>query len=320
MTIKKILVSIIILLLFAGTAQAVPETVSMRITDVTPSSFSVVWMTDVTAEPTVEVFADSSMTTDVTGMVDVMPMHGASAAVVEAARVRGIMKVCVTGLSADSTYFVRTVTKDPAIPGSVGYSALAEVRTAALVVPYKTESDGTLRNFSNDLLSFGVYIRPMDTDSVAIGNLLILEPDGSSYPVSAFVGEGDGTNLTTGVLDLNNIFSDSVTQSLNIAGGERSQIRVYRGGTLSTLLHYRLLPIDEELVNVLKPVRGFFADINLDADIDEVDFNEFRNYYRLLDNDGAYNPDFNFVINSTNRIDVMDFSRFAAEFGRTDVK
>src|SRR6266508_3757732 len=40
---------------------AVPETVSTRVTDVTPSSFSVVWMTNVPAEPDVEVYADQTM-------------------------------------------------------------------------------------------------------------------------------------------------------------------------------------------------------------------------------------------------------------------
>src|SRR6266498_4062443 len=67
---------------FTPEALAVPETSSVRITDVTPSSFSVVWMTDVAADPSVEVYSDSEMTDQITDSVAITPMPVTSQEVV----------------------------------------------------------------------------------------------------------------------------------------------------------------------------------------------------------------------------------------------
>ncbi|TAL27070.1 MAG: hypothetical protein EPN94_02075, partial [Nitrospirae bacterium] len=91
-----------ILLALASNAFAVPETASVRITDVTPTSFSVVWMTDVAADPEVEVYSESSMTNQITDKFIVTRMPAGSQKVAVAAKGRGIMKVRVSGLSPSS--------------------------------------------------------------------------------------------------------------------------------------------------------------------------------------------------------------------------
>lgn len=319
MNIKRISSIIFMALLFsAGNAFAVPETVGVRITDVTASSFSVVWMTDVPAEPAVEVYADSSGTNSVAGTVKTTPFPGASANVAASAREKGIMKVNVSGLAPDTAYYVKTVTKDPVNSDSVGYSSVLEVRTAALVIPYEASADGSLVGFSNDLLTFKIYIKPGDASSApGLGDLMLLEVAGSRYPVSAFAGEGIKTPEC--VLDLNNIFGLDM-KTLNIVGAEKAVLRIYRAGTFSTLLHYRKLPLNSNSINVSEPVKGFFADINLDGNVDEQDFTEFKKYYRTNPDDDTYNPDYKFVEDITNSINARDFSRFAREYGRTGVE
>lgn len=315
---------LISLLLWAGHALAVPETVSMRVTDVTPSSFSVVWLTDVAAEPAVEVFADASMANALTDRLRLEPMPDAAAPVAESARAKGIMKVRICALQAGTAYWVRTVTRDPNSPASISYSSLRQVTTATTVVPYRREEDGTLSQAVNDLLAGKVYIRPGDaSESPGLGDLLVLETDGSAYPVSAFVGEG--VAAPEGVLDLNNVF-DWDGRSLDLYGGERALLRIYRGGTLATLLHYRRFPADGGAGAVGEPVQGFFADLNLDGRVDETDFEIFKAHYRSVADDAGFNPDVNLIavqegrVVSEDTIDARDFARFATEYGNDNVE
>lgn len=315
---RKWILALLIVAGIAGNALAVPETVSVRVTDVTTLSFAVVWMTDVAANPSVEVYSDSAMAVRLTDTITVTPMPDAPQGVAEAARSRGIMKVRVAGLAPNTSCYVRTVTADPADPASIGYSGLQQVTTASGVVPYRPAEDGTLRGFANDLLSMKVYIRPGDNDAApGQGDLILLETSASPYPLSAFVGAG--TSAPEGVLDLNNLFGSNMA-SLAIPGGEKTLLRVYRGGTLSTLLHYRKFPAGGNEVAVAEPLKGFFADIDLDGKVDEEDFAEFRKQYRAVPDDVAYNPDYNFIADPAERIDAQDFARFAREYGRTGVE
>jgi hypothetical protein len=272
----------------------------------------------VEATPDVEVYADASMTNRLTDIVTMTPMPDAPQEVAAAARHKGIMKVRVTGLSPETNYYARAVTVDTSDPSSIGYSGLQEVATAATVAPYRQAQDGTLQGIANDLIASRVYIRPNDSDTVpGLGDLLLLETPASPYPVTAFVGVG--AIAPEGIIDLNNLFGTDMT-SLPITGGEKAVLNVYRGGNLSTLFHYRKLPVSTGTVAVGEPVKGFFADINLDGKVDDQDFAEFRKQYRTAPEDSNYNPDYNFVEDPNGKVDAMDFVRFAAEYGRTDVQ
>lgn len=321
---RRTALTLIGVLLLSSTALAVPETVSVRITDVTPSSFAVVWLTDVAAEPTVQVYTDSTASDEITEAVRITAMPEASADVAVAARAKGIMKVRVSGLDAGTTYYVRTVTVDPADESSVGYSAPQAATTASTVAPYRTGPDNVLTPSANDLASFPVYIRPADTSELpGLGDLLLLETDGSSCPVSAFVGQG--ISAPEGLLDLNNLF-DLDGSALHLLEDEKATLRIYRGGTLTTLLHYRTIPAGSGLVDVTEPVRGFFADVNLDGKVDEADFALFKEQYRQGADHAAFNPDYNFItaqpdgIVAEDVIDARDFGRFATQYGRVDVE
>ncbi|HBG08227.1 MAG: hypothetical protein A2075_13290 [Geobacteraceae bacterium GWC2_58_44] len=312
------LLCLLTLQLGAATGWALPETVSVQLTDVTPSSFSVAWMTDVPAVPDVELFADAAMATRLSNGTTVTPMPDAPPMVADAARSNGIMKVRVSGLSPDTGYFVRTVTRDPAAAGSVNYSPLMQVTTAKEVLPYRPAADGTLPAFSNDLLTMKVFLRAgAAAEQPGLGALIILSSGAAAYPVSAFAGAG--VSAPGGALDLANLFGPELTSYL-VRGGERVLLSVYRGGTLATLEHYRRLPAPGQAVAVVEPVPGFFADLDLDGRIDGADFERFRKQYRSVATDSSYNPDFDLVPDAEGRVDARDFARFAREYGRTDVK
>lgn len=315
---RKLLFAMLMALVWTSSALAVPETVSLRVTDVTTSSFAVVWMTDVVATPAVEVYSDSAMSNRLTDAITITPMPDLPQVVTSAAGGKGIMKVRVSGLTPNTGYYVRSVTVDPANSASIGYSGVQPVTTGTEVRPYNRGEDGTLQGFANDLVSTKVYIQPSVNDPApGQGDLILLETLASPYPVTAFIGAG--AKAPEGVLDLNNLFGQNLN-SLFLQGGEKVLLTIYRGGTLSTLLHYRRLPANSAIVAVAEPVKGFFADINLDGKVDETDFAEFRKQYRTVPDDSVYNPDYKFVDNPTGKIDAQDFARFAREYGRTNVQ
>jgi hypothetical protein len=319
--IKSILLSIAIILAAAvfliDNAWAVPEVNSMRITDVTPASFSVVWMTDVNGMPEVAVYEDAGRTIELTDRLTITPMPMGSLEVVEAAREKGIMKVRVSGLSAGQRYYVRAVMRDPLNQESVGYSALKEVTTASETVPYRVD-DTQRRGFFNDMSEFSVYVNPAVNDSMGgLGDLVLMAVEGAVYPVSAFVG--DGILKPAVIIDLNNLYGAD-GWSLDVLGSERLELTVYRGEMLATLSHFRLLPADGALLQVREPVRGFFADLNLDHNVDDGDFEMFKTHYRAVSSDMSYNPDFDFVVDEEGVIDVREFSKFSQEYGRNGVE
>ncbi|MCF6178489.1 MAG: hypothetical protein L3J63_03740 [Geopsychrobacter sp.] len=315
---------LIALLLWAGHALAVPETVSLRVTDVTPRSFCLVWMSNVTADPGLEIYADAGMAEDLTDSLKIEVLPDLGATVADAARSKHIFRVRVSGLQAGLKYHVRSLTRDSADSTSIAYSALQAVTTATRVVPYRSEVDGSLGGLSNDMLSFKVYVRPAENGEVfaGVGDLLLLESAQASYPVSAFAGQGIANG--EGVLDLNNLF-DLSGLSFDSLGNELIGLRVYRGDTLSVLYHLRKLPVDSGRLAVAEPLRGFNrADLNLDGQVDTADFNAFKEQYRLAADDAAFNPDFNFVALSADEIiaadviDLRDFGWFAGQHGKSE--
>lgn len=322
---RKFQLLFLALLISVSSAWAVPETVSVRVADVTTSSFAVVWMTSPGVQPQIELYGDAALNDKLSDGLMFTPLPDMSTATAEAARQKGIMQVRVSGLQAGTTYHVRTVSVDPGNPDSIGYSAPYEVQTATEVKPFRRAADNTLDETANDLLTFNVYIRPGDvSERPGLGDLLLLETPGGNYPLSAFVGTG--TVEPEGVVDLNNLFGvDGV--SLAIAGGEAAQLRVYRGDTLSTLLHYRRFPTMSGTTTTTVSERGFYADVNLDGRVDAEDFAAFRDQYRQDADDAGFNPDFNFIavetggeVRNTDKIDAQDFARFATQYGRTDVE
>ncbi len=298
-------------------AFAVPETRAVMVTDVTVSSFSLVWMTDTAADPSLEVYSDSSMSQRITEGLVITPMPAGSSKVAQAAREKGIMKARVSGLQAATKYYVRTVTKSQASPDSVSYSTIYEVTTASKIALYRSVN-GAAWGVANDLVAFTVYIRPSDSSpEPGLGDLIILESEQSPYPVSVFVG--DGLVTPGGVLDLNNLFGPDGMSSI-VSGNEKIIVKIYRAGGLSTLKHYRRISQNSGMVNVVDPLKGFFADLNLDLNVDDADFGEFKSQYRTMPDDANYNPDFNFVEDDEGKVDVRDFSKFSREYGRTDVE
>ncbi len=320
---SRIALLLIIFLPWALPALAVPETVSLRVSDVTPRSFCLVWMSNQLIEPAVEVFADAGMTQELTSASKIVSAPGLSSNVAEAATAKRIYIMQVSGLQADTEYFVRSLGRDVNDTFSIGYSAVQAVTTASSVQPCQVAVDGSLSAVNNDLLAFKVYVRPVEQGGAfaGLGDLLVLETDQAAYPLTAFAG--DGIPAGEAVIDLNNLF-DLSRISLSLSNSELIRLRVYRGETLSTLYHVRKLPDTSGELAVVAAERGWNrADLNLDGVVDHADFQLFKDQYRQGADDQTYNPDFDFILIGTadgadEIVDLRDFAWFSGQYGKTE--
>lgn len=311
------LAAFVILSCLPNICLAAPDTLAVRVTDVTPSSLSLVWMSDMPAEPSVQVFSDSAMANDITSQVKAVSMPCASADAAAAARQKNLFKVRIEGLQAGTDYYVRAVSTDVTDATSSSVSALQKVTTEKEAASYTHDVNGIPVPFSNDLATFQAYTPPNSTEAQpGLGDIVLLEIPDAAYPISAFVG--DGVLTPEGAIDLNNLFGPDGA-ALFMANREKAVLTVYRGGTLSNLVHYRWLPASSGQASVQVPAQGFFADFNLDGVVDMADFQEFRKYYRTKKTDGPYNPDFDFIADPDGAVDAREFSKFSGQYGRTNV-
>lgn len=312
---KKVFSSLAILILavlfYPGQASAVPEIAGLKITDLTATSFSIVWMTNVEGEPGVEVYSDPQMMNSLTSRVMITTMPGAGSATRSAALGKGNMKVMVSGLASNTTYYVRAAMADPQAQSGIGYSSLEEVTTASKAVPYK-DANGVAVSLSNDLVTFRSYMPEANPDNGS-GDLMLLEIPGVEYPLSAFVGEG--VRAPEALFDLNNLYGADGF-SADVPGGDRIVIRIYKGGLVSAVLHYRRLAQNSGFAAASEPLKGYFADVNVDGKVDDGDFELFKVQYGTVSSDSGFNPDFDFVEDAAGAIDVKDFSRFSVEYGK----
>lgn len=289
---------------------ALPALTGVRVTDVTASSFAVVWMTDVEGEPSVEVFLDLQMSSSIKHGVNIIQMAGATSTKT-AALGRGNIRVMVTGLQPDTLYYIRAAMPDPSDPSVISYSPLMEAVTASKTIPYK-DSDGLRVSLANDLIVFSTFTQSDDQENGA-GELVVLEIPNSRYPLSAYVGEG--VQAPEVIFDLNNLYgSDGL--SADIAGGDRITLTVYKGGFAYTVLYYRRLDLNNGISAVSEPLKGYFADVNMDGSVDDGDLELFRAQYGIASSDPGFNPDFDFVQDQSGVIDVKDFSKFSIQYGR----
>jgi len=201
-------------------ALAVAPVVSdITVSDVTPVSFSVIWKSDLASTSDLNVFTDSAGTTPVAGaIIESQPVKNGDAGIAAAAEDIGVMKVRVTGLTANTTYYFQTETTEKGgIDVTLAPTAapLPEVTTAGDVIRTLMDDSAEVP-FTNDLIIF---------DCDVAGALLVADVAGSDYPVSGFAGDGVAGNLA--YADLNNVFNSGMT--LPLKGSEYVELTKFKG-------------------------------------------------------------------------------------------
>jgi hypothetical protein len=291
----------------------------VTVTDVTTRAFSVVWASD---EPVdtyeVRVFAGQA------GGADLAPGLTIEAIAGDDAKARGVIKIDVSGLDAEQTYYVQTVTN------STGGQFLSPASAPFLPVTTAVQTTKVGAGDApivNDLLLQDV-LAP-DQVSPASGALLLIKiPTYSAYPLSAFSGEGIA--LPAAIVDLNNLFDDAGGVSAELAGGEVAELVEFRGAVEvvsgCTLNNHKLelvrkVPLHEEtppITELESPAscfapQGVPADFTCDGKVGPGDFNKFLRQFALQVPDCSFGPDYDLAVN--NIIDPGDFNKFLSVFG-----
>jgi len=290
----------------------------VTVSDVTTRAFSVVWVSDgpITAA-TVRVFSDANGDTEITGDLTVNLVSPA------AALTNGIAKVDVTGLAPNTIYYLETETTDAmgAIVFPPSTNPLIQVHTATST----TRENASGGPITNDLIHHEILEPDVLTGSQ--GTLLMLKiPGVSTFPLTAFVGEG--FSVPEAVVDLNNLFDDASSISADIAGNTVMEITEFRGLLCNIEDQKRKLlrrvPIHEEsppITELELPADCFSpggtpVDFNCDSRIGLEDLGALAARFGLEQPDCRFNADFD--LNADGRIGLFDLGALAAAFGTTE--
>jgi hypothetical protein len=189
---------------------------SVRVTDVTPVQFSVVWGALEPATGSVNVFADADGTTPVTEAVVRFesPDHPAAEDI-------GVMKVRVIGLKPNTQYFFQIDTTSKSSGSSFSYP------DGPPYLDVRTEQSSIVVH--NDVLAQQISI---GTGKPTQGTLVIAEIDQASYPVTGWASNGVPDGWVA--IDMNNYNDTNDHENLELVGGEPIFL-TYFGGVLGSV-------------------------------------------------------------------------------------
>lgn len=195
------------------------------VADVTDRSFSLIWTTDQAGEFHVELFSDAAGSSQLTefkvssyGVKDgssLFPEQNQVAnkqALENGLNAKGIAKVVVTGLLADTTYYIKFGVSDSVLlettmcPDS-GVLYCIDQATALMLVRTENRSN---REASGKNIFINDVVLHLD-NSAEQGDLIIVSLENANYPVSALVG--DSVPARHAFIDLNNYFDSNTNES-----------------------------------------------------------------------------------------------------------
>ncbi|MBW2738338.1 MAG: fibronectin type III domain-containing protein [Deltaproteobacteria bacterium] len=225
-----------------------PEVSHVMVTDVTTTSFSVIWASSEPSTASIEVYGVEDGTVPVPdAVITPHPIESGDDAIREAAEDNGVMKVRVTDLEPDTTYYFMTITTSKLTDDTTDYPVAApfmSVTTESETVR-TYESGGDILLFSNDLIIEACYLDNGTT--FAEGTLLLATVAGGSHPVTSFVG--DGVDSPYAIIDLNNMFSRDTFENLDLSQGLNITLLNFRGLEGNSIITYEV-PEDQSLSEV----------------------------------------------------------------------
>jgi len=237
----------------------VPEVSHVMVTDVTTRSFSVIWAASEPSTASLAVYKDEDGNESAVADEDIIPhpIGSGDDAIRTAAENNGVMKVMVTGLEPDSTYYFMTITTSDGVSYYPDAAPFISVTTESETVR-TYESGGDVLPFSNDLIIEPCYLD--DGATFAEGTLLLATVAGGSHPITAFVG--DGVDSPNAVIDLNNVFSRDTFENLDLSQGLNLTLLNFRGLEGNSIVTH-VVPEDQSLSEVKPPEFGLKAGWNM---------------------------------------------------------
>ena len=249
-----------------------PMVSHLVITDVTPLSFSVVWISSEPSNCSLRVFDDQLQELSGLTVVCESALHAP-------AEDLGVMKAIVIELQPNTSYYFQTLTTSKA-DGRV---------TSYPLQPKNVQTELSIDVVRNDVLAHRILQRNGSTP--AVGGLLLAEVEGGSYPVSGWVG--DQIEEPYARIELSNFYSQVSHTNLELVGGEGLTLTSI-GGSLGFRLLSATIPSENGEIQTLQPEPSDEqCTLSTDADNDEV-FDDFEVTYGFdpLDaSDATLDPD-----------------------------
>ena len=186
------------------------------ITDVTPTSFTVIWsINELSNAGEVLVYTDHSRTVYASGVTVSQHYESDPDPLMVQALANGVMRVEVSGLQPDTAYFFETLTLTPFTSyfyPPAGQPALA-VKTQKISKAISNET-------------FAQQVFKPDTTTAASSAMLMMSVTGSPFPLTALVG--DGASAQYGLVNSSNYYDGSGT-NLQLSGGEAMTVTALGG-------------------------------------------------------------------------------------------
>jgi len=268
-----------------------PDVRFITVTDLTPRSFRIVWISSDPAQGTLRLFEAPGCVNEIfNAPITPFPTVTGDASIVNHAQQLGVVSVQVEDLQPDTEYCVQTVTTS-------NFSSLSTTAPDPLLI-VRTEkrttrarapspSDPNLIGFSNDLAKLEITRSVPGADTR--GALILVKVEGASTPLSAFVGDGiddDGdatTHTALALVNLNNLYGAASHESLDLAGDGTEEIsaRVLGSPEGFVTVQAHLVPADANLSELKAPApcagagqtacEGRLGDGNADGSITALD-------------------------------------------------
>ena len=264
------------------------------VTDVTSRSFSLIYSSNESGSPIVEIYSDAAELNKIsnhkvvaypiaTGNVfsGAQDQFTAKKIIVDAAKALGIVKLAVTGLSPDTQYYVKygldnTAMTESTLCPDAGVSFCLDLSTSLISVKTaKQQTRSQLTLISETLFTNDVLI--IINKNIAVGELIIMATENTRYPVSVFAG--DGMPLPYVLVDMNN-YTIYDQQSTYIIRGDDEQAKGNHGESI-VIRQYRGQGADSTQVGMVgkvgkvgglvKSVDRKMADCNADGNVNGYD-------------------------------------------------
>lgn len=290
----------------AGTAAAAVSDVT--VSNVTTRALAVVWVSDeAVTSATARIYTDVAGTNQVAATVDV------ESAAVTGAHANGVVKVNLTGLAANTSYFVQTETTT----GSGTVVSPAAGSLVPLITATKTTKvTDTAQPIVNDLIDYPSY--GPDGITALAGTLVVASATSlSPYPVAQFIDN------SRAILDLNNLFGGDGVSAL-AAADEIIEFKELRGLNCAgltdhALVRYAKIPTHEELPVITDLETGdacHLQDTVCDRTVNILDVQFVLNSFGTAPGNCAFNPAADIVADGI--IDNQDSDSVLGQFGDSE--
>lgn len=281
-----------------------PVVSQIKVTDVTPKSFSVSWISSEPATADLYLYETDCLTMMANTDFSV-EFTGYDAT--------GILKATVSALTPSTDYCFQTVTISKSSATRTIYPIQPiPVKTEKQVVPFKTLSTKAIPLFNDLLRAPNIYLpNPNEIQEGILVTIQVLDQK-TKWPISILLNRDVNRNY----FNMNNVYDANTSETINIMGMERVRVSESHGLSTCILDRYRVTPLNTET--------GSFRELEFCSGPEDMDCNNWVNILDILyvakgfgksQGEFCYNDDMD--LNRDGTISNLDIEKIIGSFYET---